>query len=845
MTDPGRPPLAPSAPSSRLDRRIGGVVRRARFIGLFEELWRRAVPIAWVIGLWVALAWLGLWTALPPWPRALGILVFVVALLAVVARALRDRAGLARACDRGAAIRRVEAESRLAAHEIDGLVDRLPDGAGAATARLWAVHRDRLAARVDRLATGVPHPDLGRRDRWALRPLLGFLLFIGWFAASGEHLERLITPFSGATPVGIDDRVDAWIDPPAYTGRPPLVLATEGPVSGPPITVPQGSKLIVRVASGEPGRAPRPIRVTLAGADGRPVEVTANAPAAEGAPRGEAVGPVEHSAVLDGDREVTVSRAGGATVTRQITVIPDLPPTIRLLGPPEIQASGAIKLDHQTGDDWGVVAAEARFTPPAAAKGRPLYAPPTFPLSLPVGRAHTGKGQTIRDVTAHPHAGAAMRLVLVARDEKDQVGSSEAADVVLPQRPFRKPLARALVELRRRLALDAGEIGTVVTALDALTLAPERFPEKPAVHLGLRFLAGQAMAARDDGSLRDVVDLLWAAATSIEDGDLAEHEKGLRDAQEALRKALADGAPPEEIARLTRELRAAMEKYLAAKAEQARRNPNRQSERSGPQRTITSRDLQRMLDRIEDLAKTGSREAAEELLRQLQEMMANLQAGPPSGGGESGGGAEALEKLGEMIQRQQKLMEETHRSSRGAEGEGSDGDGSGGAGEMGRLGEGQRALRDALRQFSEEMKRGGEGGAGPGGEAGEDGSEEFGSAGEAMGEAGEALGHGEGETALDAQTRALDELRRGARKLADQMMKRNGRGGEGNQAGGEDPLGRPQRNGRGLSSGGVKVPDEIDVERARRILEDIRRRLAEPSRPKFERDYLDRLLKLD
>jgi hypothetical protein len=39
------------------------------------------------------------------------------------------------------------------------------------------------------------------------------------------------------------------------------------------------------------------------------------------------------------------------------------------------------------------------------------------------------------------------------------------------------------------------------------------------------------------------------------------------------------------------------------------------------------------------------------------------------------------------------------------------------------------------------------------------------------------------------------------------------------------------------------VPDEVDAQRARRILEDIRRRLGEPFRPMIERDYLERLLR--
>jgi len=41
----------------------------------------------------------------------------------------------------------------------------------------------------------------------------------------------------------------------------------------------------------------------------------------------------------------------------------------------------------------------------------------------------------------------------------------------------------------------------------------------------------------------------------------------------------------------------------------------------------------------------------------------------------------------------------------------------------------------------------------------------------------------------------------------------------------------------------VKIPGEIDVQRARRILEELRRRLADPQRPQLELDYIERLLK--
>ena len=61
--------------------------------------------------------------------------------------------------------------------------------------------------------------------------------------------------------------------------------------------------------------------------------------------------------------------------------------------------------------------------------------------------------------------------------------------------------------------------------------------------------------------------------------------------------------------------------------------------------------------------------------------------------------------------------------------------------------------------------------------------------------------------------------------------------------GSTDPLGRPMRHNEFTDDYTVKIPGEIDVQRVRRILEELRRRLADPSRPQIELDYIERLLK--
>src|SRR5204863_7338055 len=138
---------------------------------------------------------------------------------------------------------------------------------------------------------------------------------------------------------------------------------------------------------------------------------------------------------------------------------------------------------------------------------------------------------------------------------------------------FVKPLARALIEQRRNLALDADSRTRVLAALDALSIAPERFIPESAIYLGLRSIYWNLTRSRTDDQLRDVVARLWSMAVTIEDGNVSDAEQALRQAQEALRQALERGASEEELKKLMDQLRAALDRFLQALAEEMRKNP--------------------------------------------------------------------------------------------------------------------------------------------------------------------------------------------------------------------------------------------------------------------------------
>ena len=120
----------------------------------------------------------------------------------------------------------------------------------------------------------------------------------------------------------------------------------------------------------------------------------------------------------------------------------------------------------------------------------------------------------------------------------------------------------------------------------------------------------------------------------------------------------------------------------------------------------------------------------------------------------------------------------------------------------------------------------------------------MGSVDQAMSDAQSALQYGRRGLALSAQRQAIDGLAKNFWELAEKMMRETQDDGQGQfRQTQEDPAGRPFQGG-GMDTSRAMVPSETDVQRARIILDELRRRAGERSRPRPERNYIERLLDL-
>ena len=808
---------------------------RARVALAWERLWLALWPAVAVLGCFLTLALFDLLPMLPALAHW-AILSAAAVGFCVAIYVARDAF---RIPTYSAARRRIELASGTTHRPLAALDDGLASRDDPVSRALWAAHRARALAALKALRIGWPKPGLASRDQHALRALLLLVLVIGVADAgpeSGARIARALSPGTALTPVP-PGALDLWITPPAYTGAAPILPRAVMGADGPELAVPVGSTLLAQVTGGR--------GVPEVAIDDRR---TAFEPVDERAYR--------HSSPIQAGSRLVIRQGSTVLGAWPMRVVPDNPPTVAFPRSPMPTLRQALRIDFRAHDDYGLASVVALIRRAQRPEG---VADETIELALPLSgtRLRDDEGTSFHDLTAHPWAGLPVIVRLRATDTGNFTGESEEARIVLPERVFRHPVARAIVEQRKQLVADPNNRAAIARALLTIGADPGRFYDDVVVFLGLRTAAVRLLRSPSTETGTAVQQLLWDLALRIEDGNLSLAERDMRALQQRLQDALANNANDAEIERLIQELREAIDRYLRAMMEQAMRNPQDLQQRPQGERNqrVERNDLQRMLDQARQMARTGARDAAREMLQRLQEMLENMrvqaQQQPGEGGEQGGEGQQMLQSLQEMMQRQQNLADRNfRRSQQNRPGQGRPGQPNMGGRQPGQQGtpdEGgddaaeQEALRGELSEMMRQLQN--MMGESPGA---------FGRAERAMRDAAEQLGRGNSGRALRPHMDALDQLRAGARELVQRMQEAMAQGeGEGESDNADpaesqrDPDGRPQSNNGQVSPDArdVRIPGELDIQRSREILDELMSRAGERFRPRIERDYIDRLLK--
>ncbi len=821
---------------------------------VWERLWLALWPAAAVLGLFALLALTEILLLLPGWLHSLVLAGTAGAFALLIWRGFQTLV-LPGSVE---ARRRLERINELLHRPLEAIEDTLSEDGSSGEARaLWREHQQRMRQMLSGLRVGLPAPRLAARDPFALRIVLAVALIAVGAVAWGDgwsRIGRALTPQFAFLVPAAPAVLDAWITPPEYTAHPPLFLTARdngSSVRRTAFEVPEGSELVVQVGGGS----------------GVPKVAIGNLE--------QDVAQIEKQSfkglfVLEETGRLTVSQGRTVLGAWQVVVIPDAPPTVEFAQEPSSTPRGVLQLEFSGVDDYGletVMATIRRVDLPDSQEAIELELP--LPSLSP--RLASGKG--FFDLTPHPWAGLDVTYQLVATDGVGQTGVSNVVTATLPARSFDHPVARAIIAQRRLLTRDpVANRRDTANGLEIIARQPHRFADDIVVFMALTSAQRRLKHDRSELAVAEVQQLLWDTALRVEDGRLSIAARDLRQAEQALLDALSSDATDQELERLMAELEAALNEFLneltealqdqdAATVDENLLDPN--------SALIDRQELRDLLDQIRELARSGARDAARQLLSQLQQLMEELRSGQVARADRNGSQAmRTLSDLQRLIQGQQELLDRTFREAQGMQSgqqgqrgqqgqqgqqgqsgqqgrpdqQGSTGRGSG-IGQFGGTMPGEAVLQEALRrQLGDIMRRIGEMTGGiplP-----------FGRAERAMRSSTDALQGQNPGAAVGPQSEALDQLQQAARAATEQLMQQLGqqRGNTRQQGTGRigrprDPFGRSVTPGyRGMDQADVNIPSESEVQRARKILDELRRRASQRSRPQLEQDYIDRLL---
>lgn len=796
-------PRSHRAPSSSKTGISGGPqLTLAHLIVIAENILRIFARPLMLAAVFLAVSWFGFLPTLYPWMHLVALAVFILLFAQALGRARQQW----KPVPFSAAKRRVEEASGLLHRPLDVLEDR-PIINNEDQLRLWQMHADKARQQVKFLHWPKWKLSFADKDPYAVR--YGLLIIVvvsllfGWGALGGRILAS-INPALGKLHI-LSPTLDAWITPPEYTHLPPMMIATPAGMrhDGDTITIPEGSVITAHLAE----------------KDGDTPDLIVNGESVAFSADDEHDFSVEET-VHSGDK-IAIRRGWQTLGSWRVNVVPDNAPQISLTEPPSATERKTIRLSYTATDDFGVTSVAARVIPRESLPGI-SNDPILIPLAAPDAKQVTRI--SFEDLTSHPWAGSPVQIQLIASDAAGHIAQTDPVDFTLPERIFVHPVARALIDERKRLLQtpdDDNARNEVANVMAGVAHQPDNYHGDPVVMMALRSGAVRLVLDRSDNVIEPVVGLLWQSAVRIEDGATGLAEQNLRKAQSDLAEALDRNASEEEIQKLIGQLHQALNQYLSELATHMASRPGPTDDLSqmlGPQTNmLTPKDLDRMLENMRNLSATGSREAARQQLSQLQQLLENMRTERPQFTAEQKEAMRKMLALRELGKQQQQLLDKTFQNAQARNSAANH-----------KLATEQNSL---LRQLQGLMH-------GIGGKP----EQSLGHGAQAMGQASNELQQGMGQGAVRNQNDAVTAIQEALQGMAENLrssMMQLPMPGAGTLGEGQDPFGR---SFGARDDGSVKVPDQMEVRRVREILDELQRRSGDMNRPRIEREYIERLL---
>ena len=514
--------------------------------------------------------------------------------------------------------------------------------------------------------------------------------------------------------------------------------------------------------------------------------------------------------------------------------IPDKPPIIEFLSKPVEVNQVALTFVVRSADDYGVKLIQANISRPIEYKHfKEEYL--SYNLFAEANLNNVNKSVEsyfYENLSNIIWAGSRSVLSIETTDVSGQMIRNKEK-ITIPKKIFKDDTANKIIKIRadiarRKITLEQAKIKILAIWEENKYLQRDPYIEKNFIETLDKFKLKQEFSFSISNEL---FQKMYELSEIIEEGQGYLAKKNLEQIEQSLFDSIKQ-KDTEKISTNVKKLQESLKSLLKL-------NENNNKSKTGFNKKVNNslrEEIDKLTKEIEDLLKTGSKKKANEKIRQLKQLSETIKN--PSRKKEDTDKAqkreEFINKLSDLLNEQEKVMEETFNRAANKGKFKQSSEGSGGKSSKKK----QEDLRNTLGNLMRDI-----------GASESEIPQELGKADRAMRQASRDLEGGRPDDASNAQGRAVEMIQRSINKINSDLLSKKGQlaksGEEGNNNKSQKDFLADNENMeyQGTSAGGtLDITEERKVQTAKKIADELYNRHNQEDRSLKEKKYIKRLL---
>ena len=686
---------------------------------------------------------------------------------------------------------------------------------------IWFLHKKSTYENLKNIKYFFPYFNFNRSDPLKIRfVLLSFFFLSIFWAIQNNKINKNLVEFLNFNSYQTDDTifvVQAWIKPPEYTNQPLTSLDTSGinskDVNKKLVAINSELNIIIKSNNKYFSVLSFDKKIPIQKKEKNNYQI---------------------NYLIKDDQSIIINKNKKSFKRWFFNVIPDQTPIIDFLSRPNEVNEVAITFKARAQDDYGVKSFQVNISRPIEYEH---FKEEYLSYNLKVEPDSNNISKSVESYFYENLAnivwsGSSTSLIIMATDFLGQT-TKKAEKVIMPSKKFKDDTAKQVITIRADIAKKKITLNKAKEKLLSIWNTNEYLREDSYTkEIFLKVLDNFNLKEQFSFSVSNKLFInMYELAEIIEEGKSYLAKKNLEQIEQNLFDSIRK-KETDKISTNVKKLKESLDSLLKLNED----NNKLETRLNNKVNNSLREEIDKLTKQIEDLLKTGSKKKANEKIRDLKQLAESIKN--PNRNKEitkkNQKREEFINKLSDLLNEQEKVMEETFNraANRGKFEQSSEGSGGKSSKEK------QENLRNTLGNLMRDI-----------GAVENEIPQELGKADRAMRQASRDLEGGRPDDASNAQGRALEMIQRSINKINTQLLSKKMQfaksGKEGSTKNRQKDYLADKENieYQGTSAGGkLDIPQERKVQTAKKIADELYYRYNQDNRSLQEKKYIKKLL---